>query len=86
LHSRTEGFHRVPGIVDIEDGVVVVLKVITVDWDVSSANKARATISKLWFLLVKARMKSLRIIIDFPWYNSAYRGRGLPQFSGFSSS
>lgn len=59
LHSRTEGFHGVPGVVDVENSIVVVLKVVTVDRDVASANEASATVSKLCVVLVKVLVRFL---------------------------
>jgi hypothetical protein len=52
LHSRTECLHGIPGVVDIEDGVVVILEVVAMNWDVAGADEASTTISKLCFVLV----------------------------------
>jgi hypothetical protein len=66
LHSRTESFHGVPGIVDVEDGVVVVFKVVAMNWDVAGADETGTTISKLYFLLVSFVIIMQRII-GIPW-------------------
>jgi hypothetical protein len=66
LHSGTEGLHGVPRVVDVEDGVVVVFKVVAMDWDVAGANEAGTAISELCYLLVTFLME-LQKMIDIPW-------------------
>lgn len=45
--SGCECFHGVPGVVDVEDRIVVVLEIISVDGDVSGADEAGTTVSEL---------------------------------------
>jgi hypothetical protein len=66
LHSRTECLHGIPRVVDIEDSVVVVFKIVAMNWDVASADEAGTPISKLCFLLV-AFVITMQKIINIPW-------------------
>lgn len=46
LHCGTERLNRVPGVVDIENGIVIVLQVVAVDRNVAGANKTCASFGK----------------------------------------
>ena len=88
MDSGCECVHGVPGVVDVEDRIIVVLEVISVNRDVSGADETGPPVGEFYRADRNEILAGLVLVQtrNIPWYTSAYRGSGFPLFSTLLSS